>query len=71
MRLMSVFLDYNTECINLEKYQVEFWMKHPGVAKGYISGQRDRIAVYTVQYQWHLKDMAAGFMVVKAQKFQS
>lgn len=46
-------------------------MKHPGVAKGYISGQGDRIAVCTVQNQWHLKDMAAGFMVVKAQKFQS
>jgi len=29
-----------------------------------ISGQGDRIAVYTVQYQQHLKDMAEGYTVV-------
>lgn len=46
-------------------------MKHQkGAAKGCISGQGDRLAVCTVQYQQHLKDMAAGY-TVEAQKFRS
>lgn len=73
IKIKQVFPGYDTDSVNLEKCQVECWTKHLGVEKeeDIRVRRQNSSSVCKVQYQLHLKDVVAGYTVVKAHKVQA